>query len=212
MFNILHDNGRPLCFVGHSTLSRSIYSEISQSRESIIVAVEDLDNYNQSWYDQYQFITTTSDIVFKEQTIAKLNERQVHYFSVVHNSNVFYPTTVIGVGTFINAYNATMPNDHVAIGNHCIVGTHSAIGHSCVIEDLCHISSFCFLQNCLIQRGSIIGIRSTILGKVNTGRIQIPAYSNIMVESRVTESLPVAGTYAGKRKINDETSRVARIL
>lgn len=213
-YNIVHDLGRPLCFVGHSTLNKSIYFELSKTRESILITIEELDGKDQSWYDTYQFIVSTSDVAFKETIVQQLNNYNVHFFSIVHNSNVFFDSTVIGHGTFISAHNATMPTDHVVIGNHVVIGTHCLFGHECVIDDFAHISSYGYLGCCHIHRGSIIGLRTSIIASVqHTGKvIHIPEYTNIMVDSRITESLTEPGTYAGNRRVNAFTSREVRIL
>ena len=213
-YNILHDTGKPLCFVGHSTLNKSIYSELSRAREAQLINIEELEDKDQTWYDQYQFIVSTSDVAFKETIVQQLNSYKVDFFSIVHNSNVFFDSTIIGRGTFISAYNATMPTDHVVIGNHVIIGTHCLFGHECVIEDFTHVSSYGYLGCCHIHRGSIIGLRTSIIASVQHigGIIHIPEYSNIMVDSRITESLKESGTYAGNRRVNNFTSREVRIL
>jgi UDP-3-O-[3-hydroxymyristoyl] glucosamine N-acyltransferase len=195
-FQILHDQGQQLCFVGLGNMSRLIQKEFPGS---LAVSLEDLDQQSQSWFDSKQFIAIASDVVLKQKIVASVEQRNGAFFSLVHELNRISPTTKIGKGCYVDCYNQSLPNDDVEIGNHCLISSFIMLGHHVKIRDFCHISAYCFLSNCELGQGTVVGVSSRIVGKVNQ-TLQIADYCNILIGSTVTKSINISGTYFHDRK------------
>lgn len=195
-FRILHDQGRQLCFVGLGNMSQLIQQEFP---DSLLVSLEDLDQQSQSWFDSKQFIAITSDVALKQKIVAKVEQRNGAFFSLVHELNRISPTTKIGKGCYVDCYNQSLPNDDVEIGNHCLISSFIMLGHHVKIKDFCHVSAYCFLSNCELGQGTVVGVSSRIVGKVNQ-TLQIADYCNILIGSTVTKSINISGTYFHDRK------------
>jgi UDP-3-O-[3-hydroxymyristoyl] glucosamine N-acyltransferase len=195
-FRTLHDQGRQLCFVGLGNMSRLIQKEFPGS---LAVSLEDLDQQSQSWVDSKQFIAITSDVALKQKIVASVEQRNGAFFSLVHELNRISPTTKIGKGCYVDCYNQSLPNDNVEIGNHCLISSFIMLGHHVKIRDFCHISAYCFLNNCELGQGTVVGVSSRIVGKVNQ-TLQIADYCNILIGSTVTKSINISGTYFHDRK------------
>lgn len=195
-FQILHDQGRQLCFVGLGNMSRLIQKEFP---DSVTVSLEDLDQQSQSWFDSKQFIAITSDVALKQKIVASVLQRNGSFFSLVHEQNRISPTTKIGKGCYVDCYNQSLPNDDVEIGNHCLISSFIMLGHHVKIRDFCHVSAYCFLSNCELGQGTVVGVSSRIVGKVNQ-ILQIADYCNILIGSTVTKSINISGTYFHDRK------------
>lgn len=209
LFSILHDAARPLCFVGHSSLSQEIVSDIKHDRVCVQHSLEELETKSREWFDKHQFIVLSSDVAFKQQVVAFLQQQQAHFFSIIGKNNVVNHDTVIGRGTYIYNFNDLLFRGNY-IGNHCIVVAYCHFSHGVHIGDYSHISSYTYLNNCEIGTGSIIGIRSSVVGF--SSKISIADNTNLMLGSVVTKNLPDTGTYFGNRRINDKSSLQQRIL
>jgi NDP-sugar pyrophosphorylase family protein len=209
LFSILHDAARPLCFVGHSSLSQEIVSDIKHDRLCVQHSLEELETKSREWFDQYQFIVLASDVAFKQQAVNFLQQQQAHFFSIIGKHNIVNPDTVIGHGTYIYNFNDFLFRSN-CIGDHCIVVAYCHFSHGVVIGDYSHISSYTYLSNCEIGAGSILGIRTSIIGF--NGKISVANNTNLMLGSVVTKDLPETGTYFGNRRINDKSSLQQRIL
>jgi carbonic anhydrase/acetyltransferase-like protein (isoleucine patch superfamily) len=159
---------------------------------------------------KFQFICLTSDIVLKQQVVEYLKKNDVHFFSVVHKTNALHVR--IGRGTFVNAFNLSFSSDNSMIGDHVVIASHCLFSHDCTIDDFCHVSSYTFLSRCYLKTGSCVGIRTSIICDLHQDKIIIPAYTNLIVGSTLTQSLKQAGTYLGHRKISCETSLEKRIV
>lgn len=210
-YEILYDNGKILCFVGYSGLGKSCYELMASHRASELCSIEHVLAQDQSWINDRQFIVISSDVKFKQDCVTKL--QKVHFFSLVSKSNYFNPSVKIGQGTWISTFN-TFEIGNVVIGDHCCIHTHNTFGHECTIGDYCNIGHWGFYGNCNIGTGTVIGIRVFLTNTDTTSYapIQIPAYCNIMSESRITKDLAQAGTYCHTRKVNELTSLQHRIL
>jgi NDP-sugar pyrophosphorylase family protein len=208
--NILHDLGRPLCFVGDTYYNNTLYDYFQKNnRVCIQMRVEDIENLPQDWFDQYQFMCAVSTIEFKYFVSTRLAHRTVDYFSVVGDYNVFCGDITIGKNTFINSFNFFQPN--VVIGDHCTIATHAAISHHAVVNSFSHVSAYTMINHAVLEQGCCVGLRSSILGKPKQLTV-VPAYTNLMAGSIINKSLPVTGTYYNKRKMSDLTSLTYELL
>ena len=210
-YEILHDNNKILCFVGHSELSESCYKLMAPYRAAEIWPIEYTLEQDQAWLDDRQFIVVSSNVKFKQQCVKQLGP--VHFFSLISKFNCFNVNTKIGQGTWISTFNS-FEIGTVKVGNHCCIHTHNTFGHECVIGDYCNIGHWGFYSNCNIGQGTVIGVKVflTTTDIPSDKPIKIPPYCNIMSESRITRDIVQPGTYYHSRKINDFTSLQHRIL
>ena len=207
---ILHDLGRPLCFVGDTYYNNTLRDYFQKNnRVCVQFRVEDIENFPQDWFDQYQFMCSVSTIEFKYFVVDRLAHRKVDYFSVVGDYNVLLGDVTIGKNTFINCFNFFQPD--VVVGDHCTITTHTAISHHANINSFSHVSAYCMVNHAVLEQGCCVGLRSSILGKPDQLTV-IPAYTNVMAGSVITRSLPIAGTYYNKRKMSDLTSLTYELL
>ena len=209
-YKILYDNGQPLCFVGHSQMSRSSYDIIKNYRESELCSLEDIESKDKNWYSGRQFIVILSDIEKKIHTINQLTQHHASFFSLVNQFNTISPTTFIGRGTYIGGFNSFDVNS-IKIGDHVIICTHNTLGHHCHIDDFCHLSHHSFFNQVRIGKGTVIGTQVLICPPRNSS-IKIAEYCNITSNSRVTRDLLESGTYHSTRLISSKDSRIERIL
>ena len=195
-FRILHNQGQQLCFVGLGNMSRLIQKEFAGST---LISLEDLEKQSPSWFDSHQFIAITSDVALKQRIVTQVTERGGAFFSLVHELNRIPPSTKIGRGCYVDCYNQSLPNDDVEIGDHCLISSFIMLGHHVKIKNFCHVSAYCFLSNCELGLGTVVGVSSRIVGKVNQ-TLQIADYCNILIGSTVTKSINSSGTYYHDRK------------
>jgi NDP-sugar pyrophosphorylase family protein len=200
----LHDNGSIKCLIGQGTLSTCIKYALGDV-EHVSFEYVKLQTYD--WIAQRQFILGTSDVKFKQEIVAWLDQHQAHYFSLIGCSNVISAGTMIGHGTFINLYNDLMSDS--IIGDHCVITTHCQLGHGVEIKNFSHISSYCYLNNIVLGQGTVFGLRTTAAGPEHK---KIPDYCNFLMNSVITDSYEHAGTYYNKKKISNQNSLLHRIL
>lgn len=210
-YEILYDNNKILCFVGHSKISKSCYELMVAHRESEIWPIEHVLKQDETWLNSRQFIVISSDVKFKQNCVSKMTN--AHFFSLISKSNCFNPTVKIGHGTWISTFNS-FEIGTIVIGDHCCVHTHNTFGHECTVGDYCNIGHWGFYSNCNIGQGTVMGIKVFLTTTDTTSNklIQIPPYCNIMSESRITKDILQPGTYYHSRKKNDLTSLQHRIL
>jgi len=206
---LLHDLGRPLCFVGDTYYNQLLFDQFKKIRLCVQFRIEDIESHDQAWFDQYQFMCSVSNVQFKHMVADRLAHRNIEYFSVVGDYNVFSGSQTIGKNTFINCFNFFQPN--VIIGDHCTITTHTAISHHANINSFSHISAYCMINHAVLEQGCCIGVRSTVLGKPDQLTV-IPPHTNVMAGSVITKSLPMSGTYYNKRKVSDQTSLTHKLL
>ena len=207
--HLLHDLGRTLCFVGDTYYNQTLFDHFQKQRDCILVRVENIETCSQEWFDQHQFMCSVSNVAFKYFVTERLKHRDVEYFSVVGDYNVFSGPVDIGRNTFINCFNFFQPN--VVIGDHCTITTHSAISHCVEVKSFSHISAYCMINHAVIEPGCCIGLRSSILGTPDDITV-LPTHSNVMAGSIITSSPKTSGTYYNKRKVSDQTSLTYKLL
>lgn len=210
-FYIYHDRELPLCVVGHSMLSNTVYASLNDIGNVVQLPLEQLFVKTQSWFDSYQFIVLTADTSFKKQAVEFLQSKNAHFFSLVNKFNNLATDIKIGQGTYIDAFNSMMVAD-IHIGNHAIVCTHNTLGRHCQVGDYGYISHHGFFNRCKIGSGTVIGTNVMICPALETSSLSIAEYSNILAMSRITKSIEHTGTYYNSRKINDNSSLTKRIL
>ena len=208
-YNIIHDHELPLCFIGNTFHNHTLYNYFKNTRPCEHLSLEQVAEKDQAWIDGRQFMGVVTSIPFKKQIVDTLADKNIKWFSVVTaNSHIGHNVT-IGFNTFINNFNVVY--DDVVVGDHCTLANHLAISHCVVIGDYCHISPFSYLCFTTLNNGVCIGIRGTFPGKPDN-RLTVAAWSNFMLDSTVTESIAVSGTYSGKRKQSDDTSLTLKIF
>ena len=207
-FKLMHDQGRPLCFVGFGTLSSLIQHDFPRSAS---ISLEDLVQQPNSYFDNNQFIVITSDVAFKQKAVAEVSSRGGVFFSLVHENNRICPSLESGRGCFLDCYNQSLPHDDVKIGDHCFVSSFIMLGHRVRINDFCHISAHCFLSWCELGQGTVVGVASKIVGDKKQN-VQIADYCNIIMGSTVTKSISTRGTYYDNRRSLPTGSLEHRIL
>jgi UDP-3-O-[3-hydroxymyristoyl] glucosamine N-acyltransferase len=207
-FQILHDNGQQLCFVGLGNMCRLIQKEFPAS---LLISLEDLDQQSQSWFDSKQFIAITSDVALKQKIVASINQRNGSFFSLVHELNSLSPATKIGRGCYVDCYNRSLPNQDVEIGNHCLMISFIMLGHHVKIKDFCHVSAHCFLGDCELGQGTVVGVSCRIVGQIKQ-TLEIADYCNILTGSTVTKSINISGTYFHNKRSSLVGSLEHRIL
>jgi UDP-3-O-[3-hydroxymyristoyl] glucosamine N-acyltransferase len=210
-FDIYHDQQLTLCIVGHSMMAMVIYQKLKQTHVVVQQTLEQLAEKPQSWFDQYQFIVPTADIVLKRKAVEFLQDKNAHFFSLVNKFNNLAPDIKIGQGTYIDAFNSMMV-EHIQVGNHVIIGTHNTLGHYCDLQDYSYIAHHGFFNKCKISVGTVIGTNVMICPGADDAIISIFEYSNIISMSRITKSISQSGTYYNGRKIDNHTSLTKRIL
>ena len=209
-FNIMHDSGLPLCFVGLGRMSQDLYSFFKTEKNNIIISYEDIILQNKEWFKTYQFIVITADISKKIAVVELLKLHKAHFFSLVHSSSYVCFDTKIGHGTIIMPFNCFSVRG-IVIGNHVDIHTHNTFGHECVVDNYCHIGHHSFLNKCHIHQGTVLGTRIDIMAGGIDEYIHIAEFCNILSHSIITESLPDTGTYYKSKKINNQSSLQYRI-
>jgi acetyltransferase-like isoleucine patch superfamily enzyme len=209
-YNIIHDNGQPLCFVGKSRLSSSIYNIVKDYREAQTVSFEDLKSKDLDWYSKHQFIVILSDVKAKIQIVNYLKQNSAHFFSLVNCYNTISSTAKIGYGTYIGGFNS-LDIDDIEVGDHVSICTHNTLGHFCSIRNFCHVSHYTFINCAIVGQGTVIGTQVIICPPTHTF-IEVAEYCNITSNSRITKNIDQPGTYYGTRMISNKDSQTSRIL
>lgn len=209
-FKIHNTQNKIPCFVGHSSLTLSVYDNVKRYHTCENVSIEKIDQQNDSWFSDRAFIVITSDIAFKIQTIKYLEQKNVTFFSLIDISTHLGANTTIGHGCCVFSFN-DMTVGHVSIGNHCIVGMHNVLSHDCIVEDYCHVGHYGFFSFCKIGVGTVFGIRTTMIGQLE-GYINTADFCNFITGSTITKTVDKAGTYYGNRRLSTSTSLTKRIL
>jgi acetyltransferase-like isoleucine patch superfamily enzyme len=213
-WDILHDSGKPLCFVGNTVLNQQFMNDrLGDNQFKEICSLEHIQSQTQEWFDQRQFITVTGDVVLKKQIIQELNNRQAAIFSIVGTQNLMHKDIVIGRGTFINNFNDMLISG-IDIGNYCVISCYCQFGRNVILHDHSHVASYCYINDCIVGEGVAIGARASIVGVSLPGldTKTIASYTNLLINSTVTKSITEAGTYHGNRRINDMTRLEYRIV
>ena len=207
---ILHDNGKRLCLIGNTEMSRRIQSWLkAENRQVDLILLEDLLSKPVSWIDQQQYMLVTSDIQFRLKAIDALKNHDLNWFSAIGVNNVTHNDLQIGRSVFIGSYNY-FSSPGIVIADHTHISSHCMIGEQVKIEKYSHISAYVFLNHCTLGQGCIVGLRSTVVNQV--GVLEIPDWTNLMAGSIVSRPIETSGTYYGNKLVSDNDSRTNRIL
>lgn len=207
-YEILYDNDSTLCFVGHTKYNSMLYEYFKNKRKCKILRLEDI---TQDISDTHQFICAVSNVEFKKYVVETLAKFNPHYFTVVGNNNIFEKIK-IGQGTYIQHHNVGVCEE-VSIGDHCTITSFITLSHHSEIGDYCHISPYCFINFARLGSGTVLGLRSTVMGNGDPiNIINTPDYSNFLMRSEVKKSLGMSGTYYSHKYISDETSLTYKLL
>jgi UDP-3-O-[3-hydroxymyristoyl] glucosamine N-acyltransferase len=207
---ILYDNGKRLCLIGNTEMSRRIQSWLeAEGRKVDLILLEDLIAKSVDWINQRQYMLVTSDIQFRLAAVDALKNYDLNWFSAIGVNNVTHADLEIGRSVFIGSYNyfsspGTVIADYTHISSHCMIGEQVRI------EKYSHVSAYVFLNHCTLGQGCIIGLRSTVVNQV--GVLQIPDWTNLMTGSVVSKPIETSGTYYGNKLVSTEDSRTNRIL
>jgi hypothetical protein len=208
-YSVLYDLQKPMVFVGTTFYNTMLYEYFAKTRSCYIFQVEEIEHNDQSWFDQYQFMSAVSNVKTKYFLINRLANKHPHYVSIMGTGNTF-ANVDIGQNTFIQNYNVCACQG-VSIGNHCTVGNFNTIGHDTMLSDYCHVSSYCLTNFSKIGTGSCIASRTTMIGKLEKPTIT-PDHCNFTLGSVINKSIDQPGTYFGSRRQSAETSLTYKIL
>lgn len=201
-YHVLYDNGKPMCFVGHTKYNLMLYNHFKNLRECKLVKLEEVD---EQLVDQHQFMCAVSNVEFKYQVANYLSQFSVHFFTVVGANNTFNDTD-IGYNTYIQHYNIGVC-ENTSIGNHCTVTAHCTLSHHAQISDYCHISPYCFVNFACVGEGTVLGLNTSIIGSGDPGElVHTPQYSNFLFGSTVRQTLTKPGTYHSHRLMSLKNS------
>lgn len=202
-FEIMHDDGRDVCIVGKSYVNKMAFDIVKSQRKIVLLTFEECQQQPISFFQDHQFFSTSSTISFKKHMIDWLSTRDVSFISLIESSSVIDHAVKIGRNTVILDNNSLMPG--VTIGNHCHVVNCVTIAHETSISDFCHICGYSYLCFTNLGAGSVVGLRSSFVPKPPM-TLDVPPWTNFLLNSAVNRPIATPGTYFGNRKINDETS------
>ena len=208
-FNILHDDGRDICIVGKSYVNKMVFDIVKSQRKILLLTFEECQQQPISFFEDHQFFSTSSTMSFKKTMIDWLSTKDASFISLVDSSSVIDHDVTIGRNTVILDHNSLMPG--ITIGNHCHVVNHAHIVHETSISDFCYICGYCYLCFTHLGTGSVVGLRSSFVPKPPI-KLDIPPWTNFLLNSAVNRSINQPGTYFGNRKINDQTSLTYSIM
>jgi UDP-3-O-[3-hydroxymyristoyl] glucosamine N-acyltransferase len=207
-YDVMYDNGKPMCFVGHTKYNAMLYEYFKSKRDCCILRVEEI---TQDIVDTCQFICAVSNVKFKKYAVDILAKFNPHYFTIIGNNNNFSKVN-IGQGTYIQHNNVAVCEE-VVIGDHCTVTSFITLSHHAHIGDYSHISPYCFINFADIGVGTVLGLHTTVMGSGDPLEIiKTPDYSNFLMRSEVKKSLPNTGTYYGHKYISSQPSIAYKIL
>lgn len=208
-YNILHDSGKPICFVGDTYVNNFIYKSFKDRRPCEIVKYEDLLDKTQDWFDQRQFFCTSSTLPFKEKVVATLDKYNVQYVSFVEKSTNVGGNVTIGYNTCIQGYTSLF--DDVQVGNHCHLVAYITLAHDSIVKDFCYICPYSYICFTTLERGVVVGLRSSFV-PLPDNRLTVPPYTNFLMNSVINRPINKTGTYYGNRRMSDETSLTYKIF
>lgn len=208
-YEILHDHGLPMVFVGDTFHNHSLYNYFKNVRSCHHIRLEEAMEQDDDWFHSHQLMAIVTDVKFKKILAESLESRPVKWFSAVGKNNVLYHGIRIGVNTLINHFNVLY--DDTVIGDHCTITNHLAVSHDVRIGDFCHVSPFSYLCFTTLGKGCVVGVRSSFPGKP-TCPITVADWTNVLMDSRVTKSLEISATYSGNRVFDESTSLTKKIL
>ena len=208
-YEILHDLERPLCFIGDTWHNHTQHQYWSGLRSSELVSLEHAMIQAPHWWAERQFMCAVTNVAFKKKVSEAVSDHDPSWFSVIERSTHIGHDVHIGKNTLINFQNVIY--DGTDIGDHVTLTNFLMLSHKVKIQDMCHVSPYSYLCFTTLRPGGCVGLRSSFPGKPDAG-IEIAAWSNVLMDSRVTQSIHTAGTYFGNRKRDPLASLDVKIL
>jgi len=208
-YRILYDLDRRLCFIGDTWHNHTQHRYWSQFRPSELVSLEHALVQSPDWWQQRQFMCAVTNVAFKKQVVDAVSFQNPAWFSVVENSSGICHNVQIGKNTLINFHNVIY--DGTEIGDHVTLTNFLMLSHQVKVADMCHISPYTYLCYTTLMPGVCVGLRSSFPGKPSDP-IQIAAWSNLLMDSRVTKTIDASGTFFGNRQRDTLTSLQVKIL
>lgn len=206
---ILHDDGRDICIVGNTYVNHMACDIIGKKRKTNILTFEEVQQKPRSFFQDHQFFTTSSTVSFKRSLVHWLESQNVSFISLVDSSSVISSDVKIGYNTVILDHNSFMPG--VIIGNHCHVVNYVTVVHESSISDFCYICGYSYLCFTHLGEGVVVGLRSSFVPKPPL-KLNIPSWTNFLLNSSVNRPIDQPATYFGNRKISEETSLTYSIM
>jgi UDP-3-O-[3-hydroxymyristoyl] glucosamine N-acyltransferase len=208
-YTIIHDLGKSLCFVGTTHNNLLLQKHFSDSRNAVLISLEDIQTKNQQWLDSYQFMSISSHPVFKYKVKSILDHLNIQYFSIIGDTCVIGQNVDIGYNAFID-HGGRVWTD-CKIGDHCSLTQYAAVGHGTTFGECCQIGAFCQVTEVKCGNGVYIGSRSMLHGTLTPGStvgniVTIADYTNIKARSMICKSIEVSGTYYGNKKVDHRNS------
>lgn len=210
-YNLLYDNLKPIRLIGRSSLNERVEGFLKNSHDIEIVTLEEVVDRGKWFADNFQFMANLSDIRFKQNLITELAKFNLNFISVVGTSALLHPATKIGRNTVISNFN-NISGANINIGNHVYISPFCSLSENSHIGDYSYISPFCYVKRCTLGQGSILGVRTSIIGDYDDGKIIIAPYTNLITNSTVTKNINTAGTYYNNRLLDSKNSLEKRIL
>lgn len=208
-YQILHDRSLPMAFIGDTFHNHTLYDYFQSRRSCEHISLEQALERDDDWYYSTQIMAAVTNVGFKRQLAESLRQRPTQWFSVVSTNTVLHHRVKVGHNTLINSYNVFY--DDCKIGDHCTLTNYVMLSHEVSIGDMCHISPFTYLCYTELKSGVVVGVRSSFPGKPNDP-ITIAPWTNILMDSRVTQSISDTGTYYGNRRQSNDSSIDVKIL
>jgi len=208
-YDILHDRGLPMVFVGDTFHNHTLYSHFRDRRSCEHISLEQAMERDDAWFGRPQIMAVVTNVSFKKTLAEALGSRPVQWFSVVSTNTVLHHSVRVGENTLINSYNVFY--DDCVIGDHCTITNYVMLSHEVTVGDMCHISPFTYLCFTDLGQGTVVGIRASFPGKPQTP-ISVCDWTNVLMDSRITQSIIEPGTYYGNRRSDEKTSLEAKIL
>lgn len=202
-FDLLHDLGKDLCFVGDTYHNEMLFSYFNPRRTSVHLRLEEVLEKSNTWIEQHQFMCSVSNIGFKKLVYDKVTAIGGNFFSAVSTSSMIGHNVHIGKNTLVNHFNTIY--DDTYIGNNCTLTNFITVSHEVKINDFCHIGPYTYFCFCKVNEGCFVGIRSSVFGYPEN-KIDMPAYTNLLADSRLMDSLEHNGTYSGRRLTDTRNS------
>lgn len=210
-YNLLYDNGKPIRLIGKSSLNERVEGFLKNDRDIEIVTLEEVVEKGEWFADNFQFMANLSDVKFKQTLITELTKFDLNFISVIGTSALLHPTTKIGRNTVISNFN-NISGANINIGNHVYISPFCSLSENSHIGDYSYISPYCYVKRCDLGQGSILGVRTSIIGDYDDGEITIAPYTNLITNSTVTKNIDTAGTYYSNRLLDTGNSLEKRIL
>jgi len=208
-FELLHDDGRPICIVGNTYCNHLIFDTLNRQRQTLIMTLEECQQQPTSFFQDHQFFSTSSTMPFKIQVIDWLQSQKASFVTVIDSTSVIDTDAQIGRNTMILSHNAILKSS--VIGDHCHMVNHITTAHDSIVGDFGYICACSYLIYTTLGRGVVSGLRSSFVPK-SPLRLCVPDWTNFMISSIVHREISTTGTYFGNRKINDQTSLTHSIL